>query len=81
MAIIWHKLHRLTGEVRYREAAMLATRYLRATQDLESDDGGVRGGIAGPFPLDLGYNRFQFLNWAAKFFVDASLLEGALEPR
>jgi len=79
MAIIWLKLHRLTGEARYREAAILAGRYVRATQDLDSDDGGIRGGIAGPYPFDVGYNRFQMLNWAAKFFVDASLLEESLE--
>jgi len=79
MSIIWLKLHRLTGETGYFDAARRANRYLMATQDVNSPDEGVRGGIAGPHPMSTGYNRDQMLNWATKFFVDALLLEERLE--
>jgi predicted ATP-grasp superfamily ATP-dependent carboligase len=78
MSIIWLKLYRLTGDERYRDAGIRINRYLKAAQDLIHDDEGVRGGIAGSFPLSTGYNRFQILNWATKFFVDALMLEDAL---
>jgi hypothetical protein len=78
MSILWLKLYRLTGEARYREAGRRINRYLKATQDLASDNEGIRGGIAGPYPIGTGYNRYQMLNWAAKFFADALLLEETL---
>jgi hypothetical protein len=37
-----------------------------------------RGGIRGSFPAYGGYGTYQFLNWAAKFFVDALLAERKL---
>jgi uncharacterized protein YyaL (SSP411 family) len=81
MSIIWLKLFRLTGESGYHEAAKRINLYLKATQDLETSDDGIRGGIAGPWPISHGYNRYQILNWATKFFVDALLLEQAAEER
>jgi hypothetical protein len=35
----------------------------------------VRGGIAGSWPIWGAYSRFEFPNWAAKFFADALMLE------
>jgi uncharacterized protein YyaL (SSP411 family) len=81
MSIIWLKLFRLTGNSGYLETAKRVNHYLMATQDLESSDDGIRGGIAGPFPVSHGYNRYQILNWATKFFLDALLLEQAAEER
>lgn len=34
---------------------------------------GIRGGIAGSKPLWGPYQRFRWLNWAAKFYLDAAL--------
>jgi hypothetical protein len=34
-----------------------------------------RGGIKGSFPVDGSYGKFQYLNWACKFFIDSHLLE------
>jgi hypothetical protein len=74
MAIIWHKLHAHTGLPRYCEAAERATRYVMATQDVETHDDDVRGAIAGSYPIWGGYAPFTYPNWAAKFFVDALLV-------
>ena len=35
----------------------------------------VRGAIKGSFPVDGGYNKYCYLNWACKFFIDSNLLE------
>ena len=35
----------------------------------------VRGGVKGSFPVDGGYGTFEYLNWAAKFTIDACLAE------
>ncbi len=34
-----------------------------------------RGGIKGSFPVNGAYGRYQYLNWAAKFFMDSLMLE------
>jgi hypothetical protein len=38
----------------------------------------IRGGVKGSFPVDGDYGRFEYLNWAAKFTVDANIKELAL---
>lgn len=73
MAVIWHQLFGHTKEPRYREAAERATRYVMATQDVETKDDDVRGAIAGSYPIWGRYAPLTFPNWATKFFVDALL--------
>jgi rhamnogalacturonyl hydrolase YesR len=74
IAICWLLLYRFTGEPRYRDAAYAANRYLRRTVDMDGDPD-VRGGVKGSFPIDGGYNKYCYLNWACKFFIDSNLLE------
>lgn len=76
-AIVWLRLHRLTGSIRYLGAATRILDYVRATQDLGSADPGVRGGIKGSDPIWAEYGPDEYLNWAAKFFADALILERA----
>lgn len=70
----WLILHRVTGELRYKDAAQRANRFVRRTQDV-SGRPEVRGAIKGSFPVNGPYGTNQYLNWAAKFFIDANLLE------
>lgn len=74
-AIAWLRLHELTGEARYRQAAQALNRYLASTQDLESPDPGIRGGVKGSQPIWGEYGSYEYLNWAAKFYADALMLE------
>ena len=67
-------LHQWTGDPRYLDTGRRANRFVRRTVSLTGAEG-TRGGIKGSFPVDGAYGRFQYLNWAAKFFVDANLLE------
>src|SRR5574341_575143 len=81
MANNWMRLHAITGEARWLEPVPRVLRFLKRTQNRTSGDrqgeGGLRGGIKGSAPIGGGYNRYQTLNWATKYFVDALLRDGA----
>ena len=50
---------------------------LKTTQRLDHADVAVRGGIAGSAPIWGDYSRFEYPNWAAKFFADALMMDMA----
>ncbi|MFQ5695448.1 MAG: hypothetical protein ACE5HB_05620 [Terriglobia bacterium] len=52
--------------------------FVARTQDLETPDANLRGAVAGSYPIWGRYMAFRYPNWAAKFFVDALLLEQSL---
>ena len=70
----WLMLYRYTGDARYRDAAFRANEFVRRTVSIDGRDE-VRGGVKGSFPVDGLYGRYEYLNWAAKFSIDAQLLE------
>ena len=78
MAIIWFKLYKLTGDQSYLQAAKMANHYVKQRQSRQAKLPGVRGGVAGSYPIYGGYEPYRNLNWAAKFFADSLLLEGQL---
>ncbi len=79
-ALIWLHLYRKSGDPRLLNAAMKALDLVRRTQPMTDPRDGVRGGIAGSNPVWGGYISHAFPNWAAKYFIDASLaLNHALE--
>lgn len=67
-------LYQRTGEAAYRDRAFALNAYVRRTLDMTGPEE-IRGGVKGSFPVDGGYGRFEYLNWAAKFMVDANMLE------
>jgi uncharacterized protein YyaL (SSP411 family) len=77
LACNWLQLHRITGKQAYLDAGRAANAYVRRTIRLEGPEG-IRGGVKGSFPIDAEYGRFEYLNWAAKFVIDANRLEMAL---
>ncbi len=70
----WLMLYQLLGDARYLDAARRATRYVRRTLVLTGPAEFV-GAVRGSFPVDGAYCRYQYPNWAAKFLVDALVLE------
>ena len=58
----------------YVQAAQRSLEFLATLQILDSPDDGIRGGIAGAYPIWGDYGRFEYLNWAAKFFAEALML-------
>jgi hypothetical protein len=71
-----------TGDDRWRDAADRLIGYVRRTIITQGDGDNV-GAIAGSFPIDGGYGPYEYLNWAAKFFIDAQVMtvDGAPFPR
>jgi hypothetical protein len=74
VAICWLILYQETNNTVFRDAAMRANRFVRRTVRIDGPDG-MRGGVKGSFPVDGPYGRYQYLNWACKFLIDANLLE------
>jgi hypothetical protein len=56
-------------------AAENAIRFKLSIQDLTAADLGVRGGMRGSHPRSGGYMKNRYPNWAAKFFMDALMLQ------
>ncbi|MFU2485961.1 hypothetical protein [Thauera sp. WH-1] len=75
MALCWLRLAQLTGDERFRSAAQRAIDYVKRTQRLDDEDEVVRGAIPGSAPIWGAYSRFEFPNWAAKFFADALIMD------
>lgn len=74
-AINWLRLYELTGDARFLNGALKLNDYVKSTQDLKSNNPGIRGGIKGSHPIWGRYIFYSYPNWAAKFFVDALMLE------
>ncbi len=83
IGIVWGWLFVLTGEEKYRTGLAAANRAIARTQQLTDRNPGILGGVKGSHPNTSGYSPFFYPNWAAKFYLDALLLEEALanEPR
>ncbi len=79
IAHCWLLLAEAGGDPAWAAAGRAASAYVRRTLALDHADPGVRGGVAGSFPIDGGYGRFEYLNWAAKFAIDAWQAELDLE--
>jgi hypothetical protein len=77
IANVWMRLDEMEGgRTRAGEVARVLG-YVKSTQDREARDGGMRGGIAGSWPPDGEYGRWEMLSWAAKFFADALMRDEA----
>lgn len=77
MALCWLRLAQVGGDKAYRDAAWRAIAYVKRTQRLEDGDHVVRGAVPGSAPIWGAYSRFEFPNWAAKFFADALMMDMA----
>jgi hypothetical protein len=70
----WLILFGATGERKYRDAALAANAFVRRTVSYDGPADSC-GGVKGSFPIDGDYGKFEYLNWAAKFFVDSNQAE------
>jgi hypothetical protein len=78
MAIIWLKIYQLDRNKKYLDSAILILNELKKVHNLKSSNPGIRGGIAGSYPIWGSYMRFSYPNWAAKFYADALMLQEAV---
>ena len=77
ISCVWLRLYALINNEKYLNAAKKMNEYLKTTQNTTSEDKGIKGGIKGSQPM-WGYMPFMYVNWGAKFFIDALLLEEKL---
>jgi hypothetical protein len=78
IAHCWFILFQMTKESRYLTAARLANQFVRRTIPVGQQKD-IDGGVRGSYPVTGNYGRYEFLNWAAKFMVDANSLELELQ--
>ncbi len=74
IAYCWLLLYQHTKDSSFRDAAFAANQYVRRTVRLDGPQE-IRGAVKGSFPISGDYGRYEYLNWAAKFFIDSNLLE------
>ncbi len=75
LAIIWLKLSKLKNDPRFLNSAIKIIDHVKAKQNLETSNLGIRGAIAGSYPIWGKYMEFSYPNWATKFFADAIILQ------
>ena len=82
LAIAWARLHRLTGEARWRDGCEWMVRWLVGVQQLSvHGPAPMHGAVTGSFPLWGRYEKFACPNWAQKYLADALLCAEGHTPR
>lgn len=78
LAIAWMRIYQRNRDPRYLKAASGAIDIVAAKQVKQARDPNLVGAIPGSSPSWGRYMAFRYPNWAAKFFMDALLLEASL---
>lgn len=73
----WLRLAAITGDRSWLEKVEPVLSFLKQRQNSTSPIGGVRGAIAGSWPLYGEYGRYEMLSWATKFFADALMRDAS----
>ncbi len=74
IAACWFLLAEELRRDDYLDAARRANAFVRRNVRTTGPND-IVGGVKGSFPIDGPYGRFQYLNWAAKFTLDAQRME------
>jgi hypothetical protein len=75
IAAVWMRLFVSTGDIRFLNGALKLTDTVKRSQHLSSLHSGIRGGVKGSQPISGRYTPYTYINWGAKFFIDALVLE------
>jgi len=75
MSANWKRCAQETDAVELHDRARKALSFLKRSQRLEDRDLVARGSLAGSAPIWGAYSRFEFPNWAAKFFADGLMMD------
>jgi hypothetical protein len=71
-------LSQAAGRADYARTGRMLNAFVRRTVRLDGPQDQL-GGVKGSFPVNGDYGRWQYLNWAAKFCIDALLAEVDLD--
>ena len=80
MSVNWMRSMQVAGGDEFQEPVRAALAYLKRRHRLADRDDVARGAIAGSAPIWGAYSRFEFPNWAAKFFADALMIDSSGRP-
>ena len=72
-ATLWLRHGRRDGDLALINTGLKMVEWLMERQALDNVEPGIRGGLPGAWPIDGGYSVYSYVNWAAKYFVDALL--------
>lgn len=81
IADLFFHIYELTKKTEYKQLGIKINQRLKELQPLASFDSGIKGGVAGSYPImgDIlkrtGYCRGAILNWSTKFFIDSLISE------
>lgn len=81
MAVNWLRLSQITSRTDFIEHAVRANRFNMSVQNLSTSDPNIRGALKGSHPIDGSYMTYRYPSWAAKFFMDALMLERSMQER
>jgi hypothetical protein len=70
-AALWIRHGRRARDLSLINTGFKMVEWLKARQALDNVEPGIRGGLPGAWPIDGGYSIYSYVNWAAKYFVDA----------
>lgn len=73
--IIWIRLDQLSGRNTFARELGSAITYLKKNHMINQTGDPADGGIAGSVPIWGAYSRFEYPNWAAKFFADLLMMD------
>jgi hypothetical protein len=74
IAICFIEIYKFKNDIKLRDTAIKIIDQVKSTQNLNSKNKGIQGGIQGSYPIWGDYMPNNYPNWAAKYFVDALLL-------
>ena len=74
LSVVLYRLSIVTGTDKWKKLADSIVSDLKQTQVLSSRNKNIVGGIKGSQPVYGLYGKYAYLNWAAKFFIDALML-------
>lgn len=75
LAIVLVQVYKLFGDSKLLDTSMKILDQVKMKQSLNSSNDGIRGGISGSYPIWGKYQKYNYPNWAAKYFVDSLLLQ------
>lgn len=78
LAIVFLKLFKINNDRKFLNMACKLIEQLKETQDLDCKNPGIRGGIAGSYPIWGKFVKFAYPNWATKFFADSIMLQESI---
>jgi hypothetical protein len=75
VALNWQRLRQLGVDGDWQTPIDRAVSFLKRNHRMAGEKDPTDGGVAGSTPIWGRYSRFEYPNWAAKFFIDLLLME------